>query len=212
MKSILINISGSSGVGKTTIAKMISLILSNIDNEVLHLSGDDLHKWERNDKNWEKFTHLNPNANNLDVGNIQLINLVRGKKIKRDMYNHDTGKFIRDVDIEPADVIVNEGLHSLHDSEICEIADLNIFVNTDAELTKEWKLSRDTESRGYTEEQVLSIMKMRDKDDKKHDQKRVMSYDDFSKIADDKCFAVIGRPIIEGDPVKNIKKIIQSAE
>ena len=46
----------------------------------------------------------------------------------------------------------------------------------------------------------------------KQDQKRVMSYADFSKIADDKCLAVIGRPIIEGDPVQNIKKIIQSAE
>ena len=46
----------------------------------------------------------------------------------------------------------------------------------------------------------------------KQDQKRVMSYADFTKIADDKCFAVIGRPIIEGDPVQNIKKIIQSAE
>tara|TARA_Y100000996_G_C22459927_1_gene617585 strand:+ start:414 stop:1088 length:675 start_codon:yes stop_codon:yes gene_type:complete len=44
------------------------------------------------------------------------------------------------------------------------------------------------------------------------DQKRVMSYTNFSKIADDKCFAVIGRPIIEGDPVQNIKKIIQSAK
>ena len=46
--------------------------------------------------------------------------------------------------------------------------------------------------------------------DDKQDQKRVMSYANFSKIADDKCFAVIGRPIIEGDPVQNIKKIIQS--
>ncbi len=46
----------------------------------------------------------------------------------------------------------------------------------------------------------------------KQDQKRVMSYADFSKIADDKCYAVIGRPIIEGDPVQNIKKIIQSVK
>jgi orotidine-5'-phosphate decarboxylase len=46
----------------------------------------------------------------------------------------------------------------------------------------------------------------------KQDQKRVMSYADFSKIADDKCLAVIGRPIIEGDPVQNIKKIIQSVK
>ena len=49
-------------------------------------------------------------------------------------------------------------------------------------------------------------------DENRQDQKRVMSYAEFSKIKDDKCFAVIGRPIIEGDPVQNIKKIIQSAK
>jgi len=54
---------------------------------------------------------------------------------------------------------------------------------------------------------------IRGEEDKKHDQKRIMSYANFLKIADDKCFAVIGRPIYEsGDPVQNIKKIIQSAE
>jgi len=53
---------------------------------------------------------------------------------------------------------------------------------------------------------------IRGEEDKKHDQKRVMSYANFSKIVDDKCFAVIGRPIIEGDPVQNIKKIIQSSK
>ena len=53
---------------------------------------------------------------------------------------------------------------------------------------------------------------IRGDEDKKHDQKRVMGYADFSKITDDKCFAVIGRPIIEGDPVQNIKKILQSAK
>ena len=52
---------------------------------------------------------------------------------------------------------------------------------------------------------------IRGDEDKKHDQKRVVSYADFSKISDEKSFAVIGRPIIEGDPVQNIKKIIQSA-
>ena len=54
---------------------------------------------------------------------------------------------------------------------------------------------------------------IRGEEDKKHDQKRIMSYANFLKIADNKCFAVIGRPIYEsGDPVQNIKKIIQSAE
>ena len=52
---------------------------------------------------------------------------------------------------------------------------------------------------------------IRGQNDKMNDQKRVMSYADFAKNADTKCFAVIGRPIIEGDPVQNIKKIIQSS-
>ena len=42
------------------------------------------------------------------------------------------------------------------------------------------------------------------------DQKRTLSYKEFNSIADDKCFAVIGRPIYEGDPLENIKKIINS--
>jgi len=44
------------------------------------------------------------------------------------------------------------------------------------------------------------------------DQKRTLSYKEFSAIADDKCFAVIGRPIYEGNPLENIKKIINSAK
>ena len=52
-------------------------------------------------------------------------------------------------------------------------------------------------------------------EDKKDDQKRVMSYSEFCKISknDDKAFAVIGRPIYEsGDAGQNIKKIIESAQ
>jgi orotidine-5'-phosphate decarboxylase len=44
------------------------------------------------------------------------------------------------------------------------------------------------------------------------DQKRTLNYREFSAVADDKCFAVIGRPIYEGDPLENIKKIINSAK
>lgn len=49
-------------------------------------------------------------------------------------------------------------------------------------------------------------------DQDSQDQKRTLSYKEFSSVADDKCFAVIGRPIYEGDPLENIKKIIKSAE
>ena len=42
------------------------------------------------------------------------------------------------------------------------------------------------------------------------DQKRTLSYKEFNSIADDKCFAVIGRPIYEGNALENIKNIINS--
>jgi orotidine-5'-phosphate decarboxylase len=49
-------------------------------------------------------------------------------------------------------------------------------------------------------------------DQNTQDQKRTLSYKEFSNIADDKCFAVIGRPIYEGSPLENIKKIIDSVK
>ena len=206
---MLINISGSSGVGKTTITKIIILILSELDKKVLHLSGDDLHKWERDNENWKKFTHLNPDANNIKVGNTHLKYLLNGIPIKRNIYNHDNGKFINDVEIKPADIIVNEGLHTLLDNDICKLADLNIFVNTDKELTKEWKLSRDIESRGYTEEQVLEVIKMREEDDKKYIQPQIANADiivNFSKKLYDSVDMNIFSNIKESKLIKKLKE------
>ena len=48
--------------------------------------------------------------------------------------------------------------------------------------------------------------------DNVQDQKRTLSYKEFSSMADDRCFAVIGRPIYEGNSIENIKKIINSAK
>ena len=45
----------------------------------------------------------------------------------------------------------------------------------------------------------------------KQDQKRTLSYKEFNNASDANCFAVIGRPIYEGDPEKNIKTLIDSA-
>ena len=47
-------------------------------------------------------------------------------------------------------------------------------------------------------------------DQNTQDQKRTLSYKEFNAVADDKCFAVIGRPIYEGNALENIKTIINS--
>ena len=48
-------------------------------------------------------------------------------------------------------------------------------------------------------------------EEKIQDQKRILSYKEFNTIADEKCYAVIGRPIYEGNALENIKNIIKSA-
>jgi len=205
----LINISGSSGVGKTTIAKVLHLVLSNLNTRVLHLCGDDLHKWERHDDNWNKFTHFNPNANNLDIGKRQLLDLIKGHSILRSSYNHDSGKFDTPSTIDSTDVIINEGLHGLYDSDICKMADLNIFINTDKELTKEWKLSRDIESRGYTKEQVLSTIRMREVDEKKYIQSQIKNADIVVNFSKKKYGAVDLNYKIINDKKENLFKKVK---
>ena len=69
--------------------------------------------------------------------------------------------------------------------------------------------------RSLSKELKIFCPGIRGVEDKKHDQKRVMSYSEFYKISknDSNAFAVIGRPIYEnGDAGQNIKKIIQSAK
>ena len=48
-------------------------------------------------------------------------------------------------------------------------------------------------------------------DQNTQDQKRTLSYKEFNAIADNKCYAVIGRPIYEGNALENIKTIIKSS-
>ena len=161
----IIGITGPSGVGKTTLSKLITY-LYNI-KDTLILSGDDLHKWERNDPNWNVYTHLNPDANDLKKGYSDLLNLKNNKSISRQLYNHDTGKFDQPIFIDSKPVIIYEGLHSLYGQNVLDILDLKIFVDTDETLTKEWKLKRDTSIRGYSEQEVNQSINRRIDDNQK---------------------------------------------
>jgi len=161
MKNVIC-ITGSSGVGKSTLSKFLYFIFGC--NDVVTLNGDDAHRWERGDTNWEIYTHLNPSANNLDKELENLKNLSSGESITREKYNHDTGKFDAPMDIDPKEVIVYEGLHALYGA-ISELCDIGIFVETERDLLTQWKVERDTTKRGYTIDQVKAAIKRREIDE-----------------------------------------------
>ena len=160
---MLICISGSSGVGKTTISRLISFVLG--DNNCVCLSGDDLHRWERGNEIWNTKTHLDPVANDLEMGFSHIKALLEGKSIERKRYNHDTGKFDAAVVIDPKEHVIYEGLHALIDPQVLSLSDISIFVDTDQSLKTEWKIRRDTKKRGYTQSQVLETMIRRKQDE-----------------------------------------------
>jgi uridine kinase/ribulose-5-phosphate 4-epimerase/fuculose-1-phosphate aldolase len=163
---VLISISGSSGVGKTTIAELVVAVLGNDDT--LCISGDDLHRWERGSPEWQSYTHLDPMANDLEMGIRDIRSLVEGKAIRRKGYNHDTGRFDPPVELHPKKFIVHEGLHALHGNELVGLSDIRIFVDTEESLKTEWKVRRDTKKRGYTERQVMDAIRRRSEDEKRH--------------------------------------------
>ena len=160
MKNLAIAIAGNSGSGKTTLSKFLSV---SILKDSVILECDRYHKWERGDKNWEKFTHLNPVANNLHQMSKDVKNLIRGHTIYQINYDHSTGKFTGKEEIGPQDLVIVCGLHSFfHEKE--EPYFLKIFMDTDEELQVSWKMNRDKKKRGYTYAQVMEEIKRREKD------------------------------------------------
>ena len=57
-KPTLIGIGGDSGSGKNTLAKLLVDVFGKDHTSIV--DGDDAHKWERHDSNWNQVTHLHP--------------------------------------------------------------------------------------------------------------------------------------------------------
>lgn len=161
-----IGIAGDSGSGKSTFLKLIENILGL--NNLLLIEGDGDHKWERGEEMWKKFTHLNPKANYLYKQALDIETLRTGTYVKRVEYDHDTGKFTKEHKIRPKKYIVMCGLHSLYLPQMRKNLDLKIYMDSDEELRRFWKIQRDTKHRGYTKEKIVEQIEQRMLDAKKY--------------------------------------------
>ena len=158
----LIGLTGDSGSGKTTFAGLIKDIFS--EKNTVILEGDDMHKWERGHKMWDKLTHLNPKANGLYTELKNALHLKNGKMIERRHYDHSAGKFTLPKNLESKKIIIFEGLHALFLNKMRNILDLKIFINSDDQIRLHWKALRDVKERGYSREKVIEQIKKRQSD------------------------------------------------
>ncbi len=162
----IIGISGDSGAGKSTLVNTISNMFNK--EKLLLIEGDGDHKWERNEKQWEKYTHLNPKANYLYRQSQNIEQLRNGRKIERVDYDHITGKFSEQYQIRQKKYIIMNGLHTLYLPQLRNNLDLKIYIDTDENLKTFWKIKRDSKTRGYNIESVLKNIEKRKEDFKKY--------------------------------------------
>lgn len=158
----IIAISGDSGSGKSTLLHELQAILGN--KNTLKLETDRYHKWERGDEQYKKFTHLNPYANHLEKMTNDVFDLKIGNNIYSVDYDHSTGKFTQIEKIESTPCVVLCGLHTLYVNKINEILNIKIFMDTDRELIKKWKIKRDIDERGYSMEKIIKQINERESD------------------------------------------------
>jgi uridine kinase len=152
-------ICGDSGSGKSTLGKL----LSKYFHSSFLLECDRYHKWERNNENWSKYTHLNPKANFLTKMNQDIFDLKIGKAVYHVDYDHNDGKFTQKQKIDSSENLIVCGLHSLYNTNK-NLFNIKIFMDTDNHLKKKWKVKRDIEKRNYTEEKILKQIEDRKKD------------------------------------------------
>jgi uridine kinase len=157
----IIAISGDSGSGKTTLSKILNLLF---EKETCILETDRYHKWERGNENYKTYTHLNPYANHLERMSEDVFQYKIGQNIYQVNYDHSNGKFTQKQKIENKKNLVLCGLHTLYQSSMNELLNLKIFLDTDRELIKKWKMERDVNERGYNLEKVLKQIESREKD------------------------------------------------
>lgn len=163
----LIAIAGDSGSGKDTTVDGLEDVLGF--GNVLRVSGDDYHRWDRRQAHWRYATHLNPSSNALAEIDEDLMTLKNANKIITKTYDHTVGIYsLKNITKEPKSFTIYSGLHALFSEEVRKISNLKIFLDMDEDLRRALKLERDVKVRGHPTAKVLSSLEKRQEDKQKY--------------------------------------------
>jgi uridine kinase len=155
-RPLFIGLAGGSGSGKTTIAESV---LERLDGKVALVQHDAYYR-HAPELSFEERTKVNydhPASLETELLVEHLMALRSGAPIERPVY--DFAIHLRSdetVRVEPAPVVVVEGILVLAEPDLRSELDLKIFVDTDADVRLARRLQRDIEERGRTVDSVVS--------------------------------------------------------
>ena len=153
---LIIGICGASGSGKSTLAKALA---SRLEKPCVYIKQDSYYK-DHPDMTYEQRCLINydePEAFEHGVLRDDLMRLRRGESITAKEYDYtqhrrcDPG-----ILIEPADVVLLEGIHVFYDPEVRDLMDFKIFVQVDPDVCLLRRVKRDLRDRGRTIESVYA--------------------------------------------------------
>ncbi|PKL58753.1 MAG: uridine kinase, partial [Methanomicrobiales archaeon HGW-Methanomicrobiales-5] len=144
---------GDSGSGKTTFTQGVRNIFGN--DLVSTITLDDYHSLDRDERQEQGITALNPKANRIDQLEKDLISFKRGVPVEKPSYNHSTGKFDPPAIFRPKKILILEGLHTLFTPTLRKYLDFTLFVDPAKPVKYDWKILRDVNNRGYSRDAVL---------------------------------------------------------
>jgi uridine kinase len=105
----------------------------------------------------KKINYDHPNAYDTDLLIEQLQDLLDGKAIEMPTYNFNILSRAKDtIHVEPADIIILEGILVLASEELRKFMDIKLFVDADDDIRFIRRLQRDTQERGRSIDWIIS--------------------------------------------------------
>ncbi len=156
LSPLVIGIAGGSGSGKTTVAQTILQRvgpdrISFLQHDAYYKDLSGLPPVQRAEVN---FDHPNSLENELLIRHIQ--QLKKGKVVEVPIYDFSThSRTDRTFKVYPRNVILVEGILIFAETDLRELFDVKIFVDTDSDLRLIRRLQRDIAERGRTTESVI---------------------------------------------------------
>ncbi len=153
---IIIGIAGGTGSGKTTV---VNKILNSFPaGEVAVIPQDSYYKDSSHvpPEDRQKINFDEPNAFDWPLLVGQLEQLRRGQAIEMPTYSYLTCTRQKEtVHVDPAEVVLVEGILTLTDAELRKMMDVKVFVDADADDRLIRVIARDCIERGRTPQMVI---------------------------------------------------------
>jgi uridine kinase len=156
LKPLIIGIAGGSGSGKSTVATNVADLLTTssvafIDMDAYYKNFPSLSLEERKKLNWD-----HPDAFDYDLLYSHLKALSSRKAIEKPEYDFVTHlRSAEHTHVEPADVVVIDGILLFVDARVRDLCDVKVFVDADADIRLIRRIERDTHVRGRPLDEII---------------------------------------------------------